>query len=135
LSFLLLYRTHWDSKKKVNLLDNHLLEKKLGSEPSSPSWFLIKLFHFIFRVHKTCYLPLKIRSNRQNRQGDILEMWQPWQGYEGGFFLLDFSSFTFQMLSLFLVSPPKVPYLVPTPPVPQPTHSLFLILAFPHTGA
>jgi hypothetical protein len=44
------------------------------------------------------------------------------------FFLLDFSSFTFQMLS------PKPP--IPSPhPAPQPTHSYFLALAFPCTGA
>jgi hypothetical protein len=32
-----------------------------------------------------------------------------------------FSSLTFQMLSLFLVSFPKIPYTLPTPPAPQPT--------------
>jgi hypothetical protein len=50
-------------------------------------------------------------------------------------FLLDFSLFTFQMLSPFLVSLPKIPYLLSSPPAPQPTHSRFLALAFPYTGA
>jgi hypothetical protein len=35
----------------------------------------------------------------------------------------------------FLVSPPKTPYALPPPPAPQPTHSRFLALAFPYTGA
>ena len=39
------------------------------------------------------------------------------------------------MLSPFLVSPPKIPYPLPPPPAPQPTHSCFLALAFPYTGA
>jgi hypothetical protein len=40
--------------------------------------------------------------------------------------------FTFQILSPFLVSPPKIPYplhLLPNPPFP------FLVLGFPYTGA
>jgi hypothetical protein len=37
------------------------------------------------------------------------------------------------MLSPFLVSPPKTPYLLPLPPAHQPTY--FLALAFPYTGA
>jgi hypothetical protein len=55
----------------------------------------------------------------------------------GGFiyFLLDISLFTFQMLSPFLVYPPKIPYPLPTSPAPQPTHSHFLAQAFPYTGA
>ena len=36
------------------------------------------------------------------------------------------------MLSLFLVSPPKIPY--PLSPAPQHTHSSFLALAFPMLG-
>ena len=50
-------------------------------------------------------------------------------------FLLDISLFTFQVLSPFLVSPLKIPYPVPPPPVLQPTHSCFLAQAFPYTGA
>ena len=46
--------------------------------------------------------------------------------------LLWLSSFTFQMLSSFLVSPPKPPYSIPSPAY-QPTHSSFLALAFPYT--
>jgi hypothetical protein len=46
-----------------------------------------------------------------------------------------FSSFTFQMLSPFLVSSLKTPYTLPTLPSPQPTHYHFLALAFPYTGA
>ena len=38
------------------------------------------------------------------------------------------------MLSSFLVSPLKMPYHLPLPD-PQPTHSCFLALAFPYTGA
>ena len=34
-----------------------------------------------------------------------------------------FSLFTFQMLSPFLVFPLKIPYLLPSLPAPQPTHS------------
>jgi hypothetical protein len=49
-------------------------------------------------------------------------------------FLL-FSLFTFQMPYPFLVSPPKFPYPLPHPPAPQPTHSDFLDLTFPYTGA
>ena len=45
------------------------------------------------------------------------------------------SLFTFQTLSPFLVSPPKTPYPLPPPPAHQPTHSHFLALAFPYTGA
>jgi hypothetical protein len=30
---------------------------------------------------------------------------------------------------------PKVPYTLPPHPAPQPTHSCFLALAFPYTGA
>ena len=39
------------------------------------------------------------------------------------------------MLTPFLVSPLKMPYPLPLPSAPQPTHSLFLALAFPFTGA
>jgi hypothetical protein len=46
-----------------------------------------------------------------------------------------FSSFTFQMLSLSLDSSPKIPYTLPPPPTPQPTHSQFLALPFLYTGA
>ena len=45
-----------------------------------------------------------------------------------------FSSFTFQMLSPFLVSSPKIPYSLSTPPSPQPTHSHFLNWNFPILG-
>jgi hypothetical protein len=45
--------------------------------------------------------------------------------------LLDNSSFTFQML----VSSPKIPYTLPHPPAPELTHSHFLALALPNTGA
>jgi hypothetical protein len=38
------------------------------------------------------------------------------------------------MLAPFLVSPLKIPYPLPHPPAPQPTHSRFLALAFPYTG-
>ena len=41
------------------------------------------------------------------------------------------SLFTFQILSPFLVSPPKTPYPLPTTTAHQPTHSHFLALAFP----
>jgi hypothetical protein len=41
----------------------------------------------------------------------------------------------FQMLSPFLISPPKTPYPVPPPPAHQPIHSCFLPLAFPYTVA
>jgi hypothetical protein len=46
-----------------------------------------------------------------------------------------FSSFTFQMLSPIFVSSLKIPYNFPPLPAPQPTHSYFLALAFPYTGA
>ena len=39
------------------------------------------------------------------------------------------------MLSPFLVSPLKTAYPLPPPPAHQPTHSSFLVLAFPYTGA
>ena len=39
------------------------------------------------------------------------------------------------MLSPFLVSPLKIPYLLPPPPAHKPTHSCFLALTFPYTGA
>jgi hypothetical protein len=45
------------------------------------------------------------------------------------------SLFTFQMLSLFLVSPLKIPYPLPITPAHQPTHSCFLALAVPYTEA
>ena len=45
-----------------------------------------------------------------------------------------FSSFTFQMLYPLLVSSRKSPISSPCP-APQPTHSRFLALAFPCTGA
>ena len=51
------------------------------------------------------------------------------------YFYYIFSLFTFQMLSAFLVSSLKIPYPLPTPPAHQPTHSCFLALAFPYTGA
>jgi hypothetical protein len=38
-------------------------------------------------------------------------------------FFIRYFLFTFQVLSPFLVSPPKIPYPLPTPPAPQPTHS------------
>ena len=38
------------------------------------------------------------------------------------------------MLPPFLVSPLKTPYLIPLHPTHQPTHSHFLVLAFPSTG-
>jgi hypothetical protein len=43
--------------------------------------------------------------------------------YFSHFFNLIFSLFTFQMLSPFLVSPPKIPYHLTPSPAPQPTHS------------
>jgi hypothetical protein len=49
-------------------------------------------------------------------------------------FLLDIL-FTFQMLPLFLVSPPKIPCPFPPPHAQQLSHSCFLALAFPYTGA
>jgi hypothetical protein len=39
------------------------------------------------------------------------------------YFLLIFPLFTFQVVSHFLVSPPKIPYPLPPPPEPQPTNS------------
>lgn len=39
------------------------------------------------------------------------------------------------MLSPFLVSPLKTPYLLPCPPAHQPFHSGFLAWAFPYTGS
>lgn len=39
------------------------------------------------------------------------------------------------MLSHFLVSPLKTPYLNPTSPAHQTTHSHFPVLAFPYIGA
>jgi hypothetical protein len=50
-------------------------------------------------------------------------------------FSLDISSFTFQMLSSFLVSSLKTPYPLFPPPAHQPTHFCLLALAFPFTGA
>ena len=38
------------------------------------------------------------------------------------------------MLSLFPVSIQKAPYPLSSPPAHQPTHSHFLVLAFPYTG-
>jgi hypothetical protein len=38
------------------------------------------------------------------------------------------------MLSPFLVSPPKTSYPLPLAPAHKPTHSCFLVLAFPYTG-
>jgi hypothetical protein len=49
-------------------------------------------------------------------------------------FLKLFSLFTLQILSPFLISPPKPPYPIPPLPAHQPTHSCFPILAFPYTG-
>ena len=45
-----------------------------------------------------------------------------------------FSLFIFQMLSPFLVFPPKITYPLPPLPAHQPTHFCFLVLAFPYTG-
>ena len=39
------------------------------------------------------------------------------------------------MLSPFLVSPPKIPYPIPSSPAHQPTYSCFPVLAFTYTGA
>ena len=39
------------------------------------------------------------------------------------------------MLNPFLVSSLKIPFFLPPTPASQPTHSLFLALAFPYTGA
>ena len=39
------------------------------------------------------------------------------------------------MLSLFLISPPKTPYLIPSTPTHQPIHSQCPLLAFPYSGA
>ena len=39
------------------------------------------------------------------------------------------------MLASFLLSPLKIPYPISLPPVHQPTHFHFLVLAFPYTGA
>ena len=50
-------------------------------------------------------------------------------------FYLIFSLNTFQMLNPFLVSSLKIPFFLPPTPASQPTHSLFLALAFPFTGA
>jgi hypothetical protein len=50
------------------------------------------------------------------------------------FFFLDIL-FTFQMFPPFLVSPLKTPLSSPPNPAHQPTHSCFLALAFPYTGA
>ena len=50
-------------------------------------------------------------------------------------FLWDIFLFTFQMLCPFLVSPPKIPYLLPPPSALQRTHSHFLALTLPHTRA
>jgi hypothetical protein len=41
----------------------------------------------------------------------------------------------FQMLSPFLVSPPKIPYPLPHPSASQPTYFCILGLALPYTGA
>jgi hypothetical protein len=52
------------------------------------------------------------------------------------FFLFNiFTLFTFQMLSPFLVTPQKTPYPLFPSPAHQPTHSCFLALEFPYTGA
>ena len=59
------------------------------------------------------------------------------------FFYYIFSSFTFQILSPFLVSPPKIPYLLPLPllhnpltPTSWPWHSPILEhRIFPRPGA
>ena len=51
------------------------------------------------------------------------------------FFNQIFSLFPLQMLSPFLVSPPKIAYPLPRPPAPQPTNSSLLAQAFPCTGA
>ncbi|CRH48541.1 Uncharacterised protein [Chlamydia trachomatis] len=50
-------------------------------------------------------------------------------------FKSDMFLFTFQVLSPFLVSPLKMPYLLPCPPAHQPFHSGFLAWAFPYTGS
>jgi hypothetical protein len=46
-----------------------------------------------------------------------------------------FSLFTLQNLSPSLLYPMKTPYPLPPPSVHQPTHTCFLALSFPHTGA
>jgi hypothetical protein len=46
-----------------------------------------------------------------------------------------FTLFTFQIVSAFLVSHPKIPYPTPLPPAHQPTYTSFLALALPYTGA
>ena len=51
------------------------------------------------------------------------------------FFYLIFSSFTFQMLTTFLVSSPKIPYPIASPPANQLTLSGFLAQVFPFTLA
>jgi hypothetical protein len=51
------------------------------------------------------------------------------------FFLLDIFFIYISNVIPFLVSPLKTPYLSPLPPTHQPTHSCFLALAVPYTGA
>jgi hypothetical protein len=46
-----------------------------------------------------------------------------------------FTLFTLQMWFPFWISPPKTLYSLPPPPAQQPTHTYFLTLAFPYTGA
>ena len=48
-------------------------------------------------------------------------------------FYLIISSFTFQMLTTFLVSSPKIPYPIASPPANQLTLSGFLAQVFPFT--
>jgi hypothetical protein len=51
------------------------------------------------------------------------------------YFLIRYFLFAFQMLSPFPVSSLKIAYLLSPTPAPQPTHSHFLAVAFPYTGA
>jgi hypothetical protein len=58
---------------------------------------------------------------------------------EYSFFYWIFYLFTFQMLSLFPISPPEIPYPIPLlhgsiRVLPPPTHSLLTALTFPYTG-
>jgi hypothetical protein len=50
-------------------------------------------------------------------------------------FLLDIFFIYISNAIPFPVSPLKTSYLISPPPAHQPTHSCFLVLAFPHTGA
>ena len=65
----------------------------------------------------------------------ILQFQHMWHLHFCFFFNQIFSLFPLQMLSPFLVSPPKIAYSLPRPPAPQPTNSSLLAQAFPCTGA